>query len=611
MTEKLLPISSAKSSWLRLGKYAARRKQLIAVMFLFFVISSLASVVIPNIIGAMINGVINGTFTDFPWQLCAAIGAALLVQVCAAMFWDYQAEKVGAGLHKDLGVDAMDAALSLNAQTLEDAGSGDLVTRVTNDLTAVHRSITVNLPYCLYTMSYLVVVLLFVALLHPALIISVLPIVVGVPVLVWVVLPKTAARIADSMKLMSKLSTTVNENVRGLVTARELGVLAQREAVLVAQNAEYMGLERRVGTMRSIMYGSNIFISSLPILLVLMWGTVAVPAGWSSWGAVSTIALIMFNVSWQVEGMLWSLDALRETSVTLRRVCGVIDLAQQQQQERAVRLQTDGANANSASSISGTHSTAAGDNSSADGADTHTISTSGLTDKIPAIELRGVTYGYAAERPVLHDINLRVAAGSTLALVGRSGSGKTTLARLMAGSLTADNGAVYVLGQQVGNGLFPTNPAADGRPRLLICTQEAHQFVGSVRDNLTIVRPHASEADMLAALAAVRADWVAALPEGIDTLLGAEGAQLSRDQVQQLSLARIVLADPHVVILDESTTQLELVDAHESVRAIMRGRTVVIISHDTRIAGLADTAVLLADGVIAASGTPDEIFARA
>lgn len=228
-----------------------------------------------------------------------------------------------------------------------------------------------------------------------------------------------------------------------------------------------------------------------------------------------------------------------------------------------------------------------------------------------AVALENVTYGYESGQPVLSGVNLVVAQGASLALVGRSGSGKTTLARLIAGSLTANSGAVTVMGKSVGSGLVPTDPCADGRPALLVCTQEAHQFLGTVADNLRVVKPEATAAQMQAALLAVGANWVTSLPKGLDTELGAEEQKLSRDQVQQLALARIVLADPHVVILDESTTQLELLDATVSVKAVLENRAVIIISHDTRIAALADEAVLLQENTIVARGSVAEIFAKA
>ena len=148
----------------------------------------------------------------------------------------------------------------------------------------------------------------------------------------------------------------------------------------------------------------------------------------------------------------------------------------------------------------------------------------------------------------------------------------------------------------------------DGRPRLLVCTQEAHIFFGTVADNFTAVAPEATEQQIGHTLDAVGARWWRTLPMGLNTQISGGDFELTRDQVQQLALARIVLANPHAVILDESTTQLELVDATESLRAVLADRAVLIISHDARIASLADRAVLLEDGKITAEGTPTEIF---
>lgn len=224
---------------------------------------------------------------------------------------------------------------------------------------------------------------------------------------------------------------------------------------------------------------------------------------------------------------------------------------------------------------------------------------------------RSVVYGYDPLNPVIKGISFDLEPGQSLALVGRSGSGKTTLARLIAGSLTAHSGEIIVAGQKVENGAYPTDPDATGRPRLLICTQEAHQFMGTLADNMTIAAPEATAQEQISALHAVGAHWIDTLPQGLETELGAGATELTRDQIQQLSLARILVANPHLVILDESTTQLDIADARESLAAIFQGRAVIIISHDARIASLADRAVLLDKGKLVAEGSPAKIFAQA
>ena len=215
-----------------------------------------------------------------------------------------------------------------------------------------------------------------------------------------------------------------------------------------------------------------------------------------------------------------------------------------------------------------------------------------------------MTFGYAPEQPIMHNINLTINPHESVALIGRSGSGKTTLARLISGSLTPDTGTINIMGQPIGHGIFPTQLATDGRPKLLICTQEAYQFIGTITDNMTVAKPNASEDEITQALHEVNATWINHLPQGIHTIIGKDQHELTRDQIQQLALARIVLANPHAVVLDESITQLELTDATTSLKPIFHNKAVIVISHDARIASLATRSIHLEDGkIIAETGT--------
>ncbi|RRD35721.1 ABC transporter ATP-binding protein [Leucobacter sp. OH2974_COT-288] len=577
MTEKTLPLASAKTTWVRLGKLALRNRLSLVVVAFAFVISAFAALVTPIMIGKLVDQAAAGELTGFPWLALGVILAAILVRAITSMLWQYQGNKIGSSINRDLGIEVMAASLDLNAQTIEDAGSGDLVTRATNDLDAVNDNVLRFFPIVIFSLVYLVVMFFTVVTLSPVAAVPLIITVIGVPVLLWQILPRISKRVVQVTSETAALSTKVTENVRGLTTIKELDILDAREEVLAAQNRRLFALEREMVRLRTTLWGSIVLVADLPLIASLLWGFYTVNQGWTTWGVVATVAITLFNLRWVIDEFAWCLDKIREGSVMLRRVCGVIVLAEKQRATRAQAQQQ-------------LQAAAAGDT---------------------AVAAQHVVYGYDVERPVMKNINLQLQPGESLALVGRSGSGKTTLARLIAGSLTADQGTVTVLGKAVGAGLFPTEKAADGRPRLLICTQEAHQFVGTVADNLTVVAPDATAQQMRAALATVGATWADELPQGLDTVLGDGGTTLTRDQVQQLSLARIALADPHIIILDESTTQLELLDAAESVRGLMAGRTVIVISHDARIAGLAQRAVLLEEGEIVATGTPEEIFARA
>ncbi len=179
-------------------------------------------------------------------------------------------------------------------------------------------------------------------------------------------------------------------------------------------------------------------------------------------------------------------------------------------------------------------------------------------DRSPApaddrIDVSGARYAYDRGGEVLRGVDLTVRPGERLAVVGPSGAGKTTLSRLLAGVDAPTEGSVTVGGVPV-VALGPERL----RRQVVLVTQEHHVFLGSVRDNLLIAEPAATDARLWSALAAVGADtWVRELPGGLDAELGAGGHRADGSQAQQLALARVVLADPHTLILDEATALLD------------------------------------------------------
>ncbi|HYN17176.1 MAG TPA: ABC transporter ATP-binding protein, partial [Actinomycetes bacterium] len=219
-----------------------------------------------------------------------------------------------------------------------------------------------------------------------------------------------------------------------------------------------------------------------------------------------------------------------------------------------------------------------------------------------------VRFAYNPGRDVLHGVDLDLRPGERLAMVGPSGAGKSTLGRLLAGVNAPRAGSVTVGG--VGLVELPVDQL---RGHVVLVTQEHHVFAASLRDNLALARPSSDQATLRQALGAVDAlVWADALPDGLDTKVGAGGHSLSSAQAQQVALARLVLADPHTLVLDEATSLLDPRAARHlerSLSAVLAGRTVVAIAHRLHTAHDADRVAVVEDGRITELGTHDELVA--
>ncbi|WP_314074705.1 ABC transporter ATP-binding protein [Rothia mucilaginosa] len=579
---KQLPIETPAYVARRMWHYLAAHKGRALYTFVIYMVSTLMGAVVPLQIGATVDDVVAGKFASYPWQPILIILAAFIVQAVTLMVSSYSAARLGALVTRDTNQDTLDGTLDLDARTVEEAGSGDLLTRVTDDLSSAASSVSTDLLGAIYVVLYFIISTISLAVVSPAMGLIMLPMIAGLALIMSKMLPLMAARNQTAQECVSDLNSVLTENIRGTSTIRELGVYDAREEVFSAENKERLfGAQLGMVRIRQMYFTVDAINAWMPTILCMLWGAACVAIGWASWGAVATASVMVFSLRTLADMLNHHVSNLRIMLVNMGRVFGVVSLAKKQREERAQHR----AEAFAA------------------------VSDEAVKDPEYAVECIDVSYGYSPDALVLEGINLKIRRGEALALVGRSGSGKTTLARLIGGSLTALEGTITVMGRPVGHGDFPTDAAADGRPRLLVCTQEAHVFFGTLADNFTVVVPDATVEQMGEALDAVGARWWRDLPQGMDTVVSGADSPLTRDQIQQLALARIVLADPHAVILDESTTQLELADATESLRAVLANRAVLIISHDARIASLADRAVLLHEGRIIAEGSPAEIFA--
>jgi ABC-type multidrug transport system fused ATPase/permease subunit len=219
-----------------------------------------------------------------------------------------------------------------------------------------------------------------------------------------------------------------------------------------------------------------------------------------------------------------------------------------------------------------------------------------------------VGFSYVEDKPVLHDVNFEAKPGTVTALVGSSGSGKSTIISLICGFHTANSGAVLIDELDLA-----TVKLSSYRSQLGVVLQETFLFDGTIRDNVKFSRPEATEEELMRACATARVDEFAErFPEGYDTIVGERGVKLSGGQRQRLSIARAILADPRILILDEATSSLDSESEaliQHGLNFLMQGRTTFVIAHRLSTIRKADQILVIEQGRIVERGTHEELYA--
>ncbi|MFE3717497.1 ABC transporter ATP-binding protein [Streptomyces cyaneofuscatus] len=541
-----------------LRRLRAHRRRLGAAL-LTLLGGTAATLATPPLLGGIVDAVAEG----FGRGRVTALGLALVAATAVGAVLAYAGGRMLVALVQDvlaeLREDVFETAVHLPVNTLESSGSSDVVSRVTRDVEAVSEAASDVLPEVTHASFTIGLSLVGLAVLDLRLALAGL---LCLPVHVYATrqfLRRSHRVYGDIRRLESARGQVVIEAVRGaesIVAYRTQGHhlddLAERSVHAIERQRDGVKLRNRfTGLLNAAEF--------LGLAAVLVTGFVLFGSGAITLGAATAAALYFHRLFGPVGALLGSLDDIQRATVGLSRLVGITDL--------------------------GGHPVRPAGEARGSGR--------------PDIDVKGVSYAYDGTRPALREVSLHVPAGTSLALVGASGSGKSTLARLVAGIGTPDRGSVTV-----GS---PDAPAS----RYLV-TQEVHLFGGTLADNLRLARPGATDDRLRHALREAGADWALDLEDGLDTVLGPGGAPLDDGSVQHLALARVLLADPPVVVLDEATAESgprtrALLQA--ALARVTAGRTSVVVAHRLEQARLADRVLVLRGGEVAEQGTHDELLA--
>lgn len=564
-TAATLPVGSPATVRSYVSELLRRHRRAFALLVGVNTVAVVASMTGPWLLGSLVERAADGVHELHLGRTAALFVAALVVQTVFVRLVRLRGAVLGERMLADLREDFLVRSVALPPGVLERAGTGDLLSRITTDVDRLANAMREAVPQLTIGVFWIVLLLGGLTVTAPALAPAVL---VAVPVLVlgcrWYFRRAPSAyrsEAAGYAAVASVLAETVDAG--RTVEAHRLG--ARRVALSDRRISEWTAWERYTLWLRSVLFPVINVTHATVLGSVLMIGGVFVLHDWITIGQLTTGALIAQMMVDPVNLILRWYDELQVAQVSLARLVGVRE------------IEPD-----------------AGDGR---------VRPEGRT--VRADEVR---FGYRDGVDVLHRVSMDVPPGTRLALVGPSGAGKSTLGRLLAGIYSPRTGRVTL-----GSAELSRMPAERVREHVALVNQEHHVFVGSLRDNLLLARAGAEDAELWAALSSVDADgWARALDGGLDTEVGSGGLALTPAQAQQIALARLVLADPHTLVLDEATSLLDPRAARHLERSLARvldGRTVVAIAHRLHTAHDADVIAVVENGRISELGSHTELVA--
>ncbi|WP_298036981.1 ABC transporter ATP-binding protein [uncultured Microbacterium sp.] len=541
-----------------------RARGLFLLALLLLSIGAYAGVLVPQFMGRIVD-LVQGDGRLSLWSIGAGLVIAAVTGAVLNAAGFYLVSRLSERAIANLRQEMVGTALGLPTHQVEDAGSGDLISRSTDDVAELSAAVTETIPTLSTSVFTVVATVIALAALDWQFLL--LPLLVT-PVYFFAArqyLSKAPDRYAAARAAMAERARRVLEAIRGRATVRAFSM--ERRMHTEIGNASWHVVRTSItARMTMLVLNAWMLVAELLLLaLALLVGFHLVAADALSVGAVTGAVLMLIRLRGPMNSFMRVLDVVQSGYASLARIVGVTI-------DPPVPVPDSGAGAPEG-----------------------------------RVELRGVSFSYG-EGWAVRDVDLRIDPGETVAIVGASGAGKTTVAALLAGLRIPVSGQVLVDGRAVSS-LSDRERIA----RLAMVSQEVHVFSGTLRQDLTLARPGADDDALMTALERVHAhDWFERLPMGLDTVVGARGVQLDPVAAQQLALARILLLDPAVVIMDEATAEAGSAGAEALELAadeVTRDRSALVIAHRLDQASRADRILVMESGRVIEEGAHTDLLA--
>jgi ATP-binding cassette subfamily B protein len=585
------PSGGSFASLWRLKIYVHPYKWQMLLMFTMALVGTLVGVAVPLLTKAVVDGPLQHGDRGALWRL--GIYALLFGLAEAALILARRLTLANSalGIEKDLRDELYNHLQRLDVGFHDSWQSGQLVARMTSDISAIRRFLGFALIFLVVnSVTFAVVSVLLIAI-NP--LIGGLVVVFGLPIIYVLFKYERSYRrqIRAVQDQQGEVATDVEESALGIRAIKAFGRAGFVTGRYLDKSVELRRLElRQIKTLAEI-WALIIAQPQTVLGLIVLGGAAAVAHGSLSLGTLVAFISLFLLLSWPIESMGWLLAASQEANTAAERVFEVLDSEPSIASPGTVALDAlPSASASAASTASVTSAVPAIPAQSP-------AARSGAADQGPRsttarLVFEDVSFGYPnSDHPILTGINLALAPGETVAVVGPTGCGKTTLTALVPRLYDVTGGRILLDGADI-----RTLPLSDLRAQVACAFEDPTLFSASVRENLLLGRPDADEDQIDEALAVAQAQFVRDLPWGLDTRVGEQGLSLSGGQRQRLALARAVLGRPPVLVLDDPLSALDIHTeglVEEALRAVLAETTGLVVAHRASTVLLADRVALL------------------
>ncbi|WP_138946961.1 ABC transporter ATP-binding protein [Plantibacter sp. M259] len=594
----LYKISTAKDGKHGISRESVRRIMTFAVPYrsklLVFIALSVAgaflAVATPVLAGQVVDVIVARGEVATIVRLAVVIALVAVADAAVSLVTRWYSARIGEGVILDLRTAVFNHVQQMPIAFFTRTRTGALVSRLNNDVIGAQQAFSGTLSGVITNLVALILTL--IVMLSTSWLVTVLAVVM-LPIFL-VPARRMGSRLAalrrEAADHNSAMSTQMTErfSAPGATLVKLFGRPDQEAEEFRVRAARVRDIGVRTAMLQFVFFTALMLVSALALALVYGLGGFLALAGQLDTGEVVTLALLLTRLYAPLTGFANARVEIMSAVVSFERVFEVLDLEPLIQEKPDAVTVADGP-------------------VSVEFDDVHFAYPS--ADKVSLASLEEVsTLDTRGGEEVLHGVSFRIEPGQTVALVGTSGAGKSTIAQLLSRLYDVDDGAVRLAGTDVRDVAF-----ASMRHTLGMVTQDGHLFHETIRSNLRLARPEASEDEVWDAVRRARLEpLIRSLPDQLDTMVGERGYRLSGGERQRMTIARLLLAQPRVVILDEATAALDSTSeaaVQAALSEALEGRTAMVIAHRLSTIRSADLILVVEDGSIVERGTHDELLA--